>query len=179
MGGGVEGWWKVELIEYPAETIALNDYTPTYLDPSSGWRIHRSTVGYYLWLVGRSPDATEKVRVWYTLPHSLAEGGASADTDTIPSGDKKAVLDLATSYACLSLATESAQAVNSNVPSDSAQWQGAQDKLLAVAKEWRRSYERHMAKGESSVGATVRIMDWDIRPKGTPARAWMTHGGRR
>jgi hypothetical protein len=144
MTGWVDEWSQALKIEYPAETVGASDY-PTFLDPSSDWRLHRDATYYYLWLVARSPAASETIRVWFTIPHTVSTAvGAVPAADTIPTPDKESVLDLAASIACMHLATEAAQSTDMDVPSDSTNYRDAADKLFQAAREWRMRYDEHM-----------------------------------
>jgi len=172
--GWVNDASRVLRVEYPASAVGAN-YTPEFLDPIADWQIHRDTTKYYLYLIGITPAVTETIRVWFTAQHTL-----STATDTIPTKDKRAVLDLAASYACLMLATEAAQSVDMDVPSEATNFREASDRLLSIAKAWRAQYDGHMSQGpEVSTKAAVAIRDWDMTPKTSPPTVWLTHRGRR
>lgn len=180
---------RVLRIEYPAYAVSTA-HTPQFLDPASDWEIYRDTTKYYIRLIGATPSASEKVRVWYTKPRALL-AGSPTDTDTIVTTDKKAVLNLAASYACEVLASKASGFIDPTVPSDAVNYRDQQAKWRSEADAWRKLYNAHMGRGqESDVRAATVLRDWDYEGafrgaagylplQAKTGRRPLTHRGRR
>jgi len=179
--GYVDDWSRVTRIEYPADDVD-STHQPLYLDPVSDWEEYRTAATRYIFLIARSPSASETIRFWYTIPHVM---DGSVD-DTVENMDRPFVLDLAASYVCLMLAAEAAQSTDPDLPSESAA-QSGQSPLDMAAKRFRQNYERHIGLGDNespAPPASVAVTDWDPKAehrRGVPyvGRSWLTHNSRR
>lgn len=69
----VEGFSRVEQIEYPAVTIA-SDSTPQYLDAADWNDAFWVSDVRYLWMPNHTPAATETMRITYTVPYKWVAG---------------------------------------------------------------------------------------------------------
>lgn len=75
----VEGFSRITAIEYPAATIAIDQW-PNYLEPED-WRDDYFYGGdRYLWLPNHAPAATETMRITFTVPYGWT---ASATTQAV------------------------------------------------------------------------------------------------
>ena len=128
-------------------------------------------------------SGTDNIIFRYTTKHEHDD-----ELDTIPTHDFDAVMWLATSYACLSLAGKMSQSVDSTINVDSADYRGGQTRWEAMAKRYRELYQDHVGSASSSFGGQApgagggatrgvnRIGDWDVNLSSGADRLW--HGRR-
>ena len=178
----VMGFSSLREVEYPALDVPDDTNFPDLLDPQRDWREYATATTTYLHMLNSSPAVGETVRVILTTPHAL--GG---DTNTIPTQDYSAVLDLAASYACLVAASRAASSHDGQIRSTGVRSGDAQNMWLEAAKYWENRYRSHVGLGGGSIGnvpvgggevkAAGGIMDWDAVPgfDGT----YLTHERRR
>jgi len=171
-------WSYIAKIEYDADADpATTDPNPQWLDPVSDWREYRTSSTRYLFLPHHAPDSSQTLRIWYTTRHTLTEASGTV-TDTIPAGDKRAVLDLAAAHVCQQLSTEAAQHMAPDLQSATKDFSAESDLLARAGKRWRESYERHIRGRPQEAAPAVVFGDLDPKTK-QPGGIWLTHSGRR
>lgn len=172
-------WSTIRSIEYPAADPSAT-HTPTYIEPGHGWGWYYDGDGArYLYISGYTPAASEELRVQFLKPRVL-----TSESDTVPPGDKRALLDLATSYVCTMLATEASSMVDPVNRADTANYRDAQLRLSQQADAWRKLYERHMGLDKERATKPAGVLqDFDTGLRGGlyggRVRPWLTHRTRR
>ena len=71
LSGWVDGFSRIEEIEYPAATVA-SDETPVYLERESWRDDYEASSVVYLYLPRHAPAATETMRITYVAPYVWA-----------------------------------------------------------------------------------------------------------
>jgi len=158
-----EGFSKIRAVEYPAATLA-SDEQPQMLE-SDDWAIFEDATAKYLYLPNHSPDATEKVRVWYTVPYTFSGSPEAVD---LPVEDFYAVCLLAASYCCDVLSTYYATHVDVQDGRLAVKRDKVSDKYEARAQKYLGLYLKH--KGLPLDGrpkAAGAIGEWDVKPSGS------------
>jgi len=160
--GWVEGFSKIQDVEYPAATVA-DDETPQLLD-SEYWTLFEDATAEYLYFPSHSPSTSEKIRVWYTMPYTFSGTPAAVD---VPVEDFYAICLLAASYCCDVLSTYYA----THVDVGDGRLDVKRDKVSAKYEERARKYEagyrRHMNLPlDGKPKAATVFGEWDVRPDG-------------
>lgn len=169
--GWVDGLARVSQVEYPATDTDSGTLTEA-LEPGRDYRAPYPTPdGDALLFLSVNPASTETVRIVYYAPHQHL-----AATDTVPAGDRTAVLALATSLACLRAATKAAAAEDQTIMADGVNRSSASGRYQSLAKEWRTRYLEHLgqSQGASSGRPVLEFHDWTPQPS-TGGRRWLTH----
>jgi len=116
-------------------------------------------------LVNHTPTASEKVLVTYTRLHQVAD----PSTETVPAADREAVITLAASKACLTLAAKHADEVSTAIDADTIDHSNVAREFRAQARQYRLEYERHLGIGkEAHVAAAAAVRDLDVKTPGYP-----------
>lgn len=170
LGGWVAGLSRVSQVEYPATDTGAGVITEA-LVPGRDYQVPYPTPdGDAILLLTVNPSSTETVRVSYFAPHEH-----TFESDTVPPGDTTAVLALATSIACLRMATRLAGAEDQTIMTDGVNRGGASGRYQAMAKQWRERYLEHLGQTQSASLPPVLVAhEWDTRPS-TGGRRWLTH----
>lgn len=183
----VAGYSSIREVEYPATDAPGSTDFPPLLDPQRDWREYATASTTYLYMLNSEPAEDEIVRIVMTTPHVLAE-----ETNTIPSQDYSAVLDLAASYACLVAASRAAASHDGQIRSTGVRYGDSQARWLEAAKMWESRYRAHIGLGAGGLAgsqgggggggggdatAASAIFDWDQVPGFSSP--YLTHERRR
>lgn len=171
LSGWVEGFSRIDEIEYPAATVA-SDETPVYLEPEDWrddyWADASGTQTRYLYLPSHAPAATEAMRITYTIPFTYS---------TMPAQDFFAVCYLAAGIICQALAAKFARSSDSTIAADSVRHMTRSSEHARRAKEFIALYEEHLGLGEEAdTKAAGEFVDWDTAPGWPAGREFMHHG---
>jgi len=157
-----EGFSKIKAVEYPAATVA-SDEEPQMLE-SDDYTLFEDATAKYLYFPNHSPAATEKVRVWYTVPYTFSGTPQAAD---VPVEDFYAVCLLAASYCCDVLSTYYATHVDVQDGRLAVKRDKVSDKYEARAQKYLALYLKHMGLPlDGRPKAAGAIGEWDVRPHG-------------
>lgn len=168
------GFSRIVSVEYPALDVSSDTNRPTYLDSMEDYREYDNGTKVYLHLWNHTPDATETIRLVITKRHELTSGDGAVDT--LYEYDREAVLDLAAGIAALTAASRAAQSHDSGLRSTGVKRGDAHARYMAIAKEWRARYLRHMGLSDNESGevrAAGLTTEWDSIPDFT--EPWLTH----
>jgi hypothetical protein len=140
-------------VEYPA-----GRRVPEYID-AERWMLYREpALGLRFRLLDVTPGATEKVRVPYTVRHTV-----DAATDTVPVADREAVAKLAASYAARSLAAYYSQTQDPTMGADSVSYRTKAQDYSMLAGHLVKAFREHLGLKETDqVGAASVTADLDV-----------------
>jgi len=158
----VEGFSKIRAVEYPAATVA-SDEQPQMLE-SKDYTLFEDATAKYIYFPTRSPVATEKVRVWYTVPYTFS-GAPSAVG--IPVQDFYAICYLAASYCCDLLSTYYVVHVDVADGRLDVKRDKVSAKYAVMAKKYWEHYRRHMRLPLTDKPKAASVIgEWDVFPQG-------------
>ena len=170
LDGWVLGLSRVGQVEYPATNTGAGVITEPLVLGRDYQAPYRTPVGDHILFLTVVPAVGETVRVSYFAPHIH-----TYDEDTVPAGDATAVLALATSIACVRMATRLAAAEDQTIMADGVNRGGASARYQSMAKVWRERYQEHLGQTASAAQPAVLVThQWDLRPV-TGGRRWLTH----
>lgn len=145
----IPGLSAIERVIYPWETD--DSYDPVASLPIEDYRAYEKTAGtWYFKLVGRTPSASETVRVTYTSKHVIS---ATASLCTITNPDHEFnVICLAAAFCLQMLAARAIAVGNPTLGADTVSYQTRSGEYSARAKELieqsgLKSYMSEEAKG--------------------------------
>jgi hypothetical protein len=146
------GFSKVLSVEFPA-----GERVPVYLEDED-WTIYEAaTETPKLRLLAATPGATEKVRVRYTVRHSV-----DAAAGTIPDGDFEAVGHYAAHFALDALANRYTQTQDSTIQADSVDHRSKSQEARSNANKEEGEYFQHLGIKPGDVGAAIAFKDYDV-----------------
>lgn len=171
----VEGFSRIEEIEYPAITVA-DDEVPVYLDDED-WRDDYWAGGTrYLFLPNHSPAATETMRIKYTIPYTWT---GSPDQTNTPTQDFYAICNLAAGLCCQSIAAKYSRSSDSTMAADSVNHMTRAQEFARRAREFIGFYNEHMGLGDDGSAfqpAAGDFVDLDTAPGWPIGRDYLFHG---
>jgi hypothetical protein len=137
-----DGFSNVESIEFPIgnvpESMVDNSDYKMYRAPAT----HDNPLGIYLRMLGTVPQASDELRVSWTIRHTPA---------TVPAGDFEAVCCYAAALCFGSMAASYIQSVDAAIPGDTVNYRTKAQECLTVAKDFRTRYFNHI--GAADAGA--------------------------
>jgi hypothetical protein len=143
-----DGFSIIRAIEFP-----VGDLPPTYLE-GEDWMLYRTPAGLKLALTSMVPQATDTLRVTWTLRHNPGTSGQSAVATTVPDADFEAVCDLAASFCCDKLSAAYAKTNDSSIQADAVNYRSKAQEYASIAKQFKRRYDDHIGIEDSGSGAS-------------------------
>ncbi|MEE8307078.1 MAG: hypothetical protein V3R81_07415 [Gammaproteobacteria bacterium] len=144
----VEGFSRISRIEYPAATIASDEF-PIYLEDEDFqddyWIDVSGTQTRNLLLHNHAPASTETMRITYSVPYVWT---GSVEAAAIPQEDFWALVDLAAGLCCQTLAARYSQIGDTPIAADSVNHVTKAQEYAARAKMFIASYEEHFGFGD-------------------------------
>lgn len=163
--GWSDGLSVIRRLEYPA-----GEQAPVYLKPNRFGIINDGTSAK-VQLFSLTPSSSDGFVVEYTASHSL-----TASTSTIPDGDYRAMLNLATAFVCIAVASILLRTRDSRIGADALNLRTASDEYKAMAKEYYELYRTMMGIPKDGPAPADAIGDLDLKT-GWPY-SYLTHQGR-
>lgn len=159
-----DGFSVIRSIEFP-----VGDIPPTYLLEDQ-WLVYRTPTGLKLMVMGFIPQASDTMRVIWTVRHSPGTAGQTPTPTTIPDSDFEAVCDLASAMCCEKLAAIYAQTRDPSIQADAVNYRTKSQEYLTLAKALRQRYFDHIGieedgtgKGAGPAGPAIAIGDQELR----------------
>lgn len=150
--GYVDGLSRVVRVFAPyVSTAGLEQQCPV---PRGSWSVERLDTGLYL-VLAYTVTSGQQVLVEYLTPHAV-----DASTSTVYAPDEDAVADLATHYACLTLAGYYAQSTDASIGADVDDRRTKSDLYRSNATRWREAWQRKMGLDESGVPLPSQRPGW-------------------
>jgi len=144
----VEGFSRISKIEYPAATIASDEF-PIYLEDEDFqddyWADASGTQTRYLFLPNHAPASTETMRVTYSVSYAWTGSPEAAAT---PAQDFWAIVDLAAGLCCQTLAARFSRIGDTTIGADSANHASKAQEYASRATMFMKSYEEHFGFGD-------------------------------
>lgn len=140
-------------VEYPA-----GRRQPEYLEREA-WMLYRDpSLGLRFRLLEVTPGATEKVRVTYTVRHTV-----DPTTDTVPVADRDAAAKLAASYGARQLAAYYAQTSSPTLGAEVANFRSKSQEYSTLAAALVKAFTAHLGlRDDDQVPAASVSGDLDV-----------------
>lgn len=176
--GFVTHWSRVLAIEVSAAAVGANyvpiwivqpdqsaGYVPQSLDPADVLDPdYFDGTAHYLWLRAYTPAVAEKLRIAYTVPHTLTNS-----VDTIPTIHFDAVCDLAAAYCCTRLESKFAKSSDATIAADAVNYRDSQLRFRQAREDFLAQYRMKVGLPADGGPAPANVFkDWDSWPSWTP-----------
>lgn len=159
----VEGFSAVVAVEFPQ-----GEREPVYLDAEDDYVLVPREAPTSLRLTQVTPTATQTLRVFYSVPHTVTDSLL-----TTPTADDDLLVNLTARNACLALAGAAADAKDSTIAGDSVAYRDIAQRYQALAKDYARLLPPEFREDpESTVPAASGWVDWDVRAQSGAEPVW-------
>jgi hypothetical protein len=141
-----DGFSIVRAIEFP-----VGDLPPTYLEDFE-WLMYRTPAGLKIALTGMVPQASDTLRVTWTVRHNQGTTGSQAVATTVPDADFEAVCDLAASFCCDKLSAVYARTNDPTIQADAVNYRSKAQEYASLGKQFKKRYDDHIGIEDSGAG---------------------------
>jgi hypothetical protein len=143
-----DGFSIIRAIEFP-----VGDMPPTYLE-GEDWLLYRTPAGLKIALTDMVPQASDILRVTWTVRHNPGTSGQGAVATTVPDSDFEAVCDLAASFCCDKLAAAFARTNDSTIQADTVNYRTKSQEYAALGKQFKNRYDDHIGIEDGGAGTS-------------------------
>lgn len=150
--GWVAGFSVIDHIEAIAPTVA-DEEPPVPLERVQ-WRWYQTTSKNYIFLVDHEPTASEKIRVRFSILHTI-EGLESATATTIPTHHREAIIAYAVYRSFLALAGKFADTQDATIRLDITNYRTKSGESLRMADKWLDLYKSLLSGPVKAATVTV------------------------
>jgi hypothetical protein len=142
-----DGFSFVRAIEFP-----IGNLPPIYLE-GEDWLLYRAPTGLKIALTNMVPQATDTLRVTWTVRHNPGTSGAQAVATTVPDYDFEAVCDLAASFACDKLSAAFARTNDPSIQADAVNYRSKAQEYASLGKQFKKRYDDHVGIEDGGSGS--------------------------
>jgi hypothetical protein len=143
-----DGFSIVRCIEFP-----VGNLPPTFLE-GEDWLLYRTPAGLKIALTSMVPQASDTLRVTWTVRHIPGTSGESPVATTVPDADFEAVCDLAASFCCDKLSAAFARTNDSSIQADAVNYRSKSQEYASLGKQLKKRYDDHIGIEESGSGSS-------------------------
>jgi hypothetical protein len=142
-----DGFSIVRSIEFP-----VGDLPPTFLE-GEDWLLYRTPTGLKIALTSMVPQASDTLRVTWTVRHNQGTSGGSPVSTTVPDADFEAVCDLAASFCCDKFSAAFARTNDSSIQADAVNYRSKSQEYASLGKQFKKRYDDHIGIEDSGSGS--------------------------